>query len=373
MSDKALKNIFLNKFHQENGAKFVPFAGYEMPINYKKGIINEHLHVREKIGIFDVSHMGQILIPANDKNISELETYIPLNLKKIQSNKCHYSFILNKEGGIVDDIMLSKIYINKKENIYIVYNASRKKILNEIFSNICENYSIINNRCLIAIQGPSSYLILKDFLDLSKVINFLDIGIFDYKNENIIVSRSGYTGEDGFEISIKNQFTEKLVENLIESGAKLIGLGARNTLRLEAGLCLYGQDIDIKTSPIEANLKWAISKKRINTGGFPGYKKIKSQLNLGVNRLRVGIKPESKIIAREKTKIFSKDNKNIGEITSGTFGPSLQIPVAMGYVDQTFSKIDTKIFLEVRGKRYSANICSLPFYKKSYVKGEINE
>ena len=145
MSDKALKNIFLNKFHRENGAKFVPFAGYDMPINYKTGIINEHLHVREKIGIFDVSHMGQILIPLNDKNALALETYIPLNIKKIQPNKSHYSFMLNKNGGIIDDIMISKINVNNQENIYIVYNASRKIILNEIFSNICENYSIIDN------------------------------------------------------------------------------------------------------------------------------------------------------------------------------------------------------------------------------------
>ena len=146
MSDKTLNKIFLHEFHLENGAKFVPFAGYEMPINYKKGIINEHLHVREKVGIFDVSHMGQILITANDKNISSLETYIPLNIKKIPSNKCHYSFILNKKGGIIDDIMISKININNKENIYIVYNASRKKVLNEIFNNICDNYSVLNNR-----------------------------------------------------------------------------------------------------------------------------------------------------------------------------------------------------------------------------------
>ena len=175
MSDKTLNKIFLHEFHRENGAKFVPFAGYEMPINYKKGIINEHLHVREKVGIFDVSHMGQILITANDKNISSLETYIPLNIKKIPSNKCHYSFILNKKGGIIDDIMISKININNKENIYIVYNASRKKVLNEIFNNICDNYSVLNNRCLIAIQGPSSHSVLSSYLDLSKLINFLDI------------------------------------------------------------------------------------------------------------------------------------------------------------------------------------------------------
>ena len=192
---------------------------------------------------------------------------------------------------------------------------------------------------------------------------------FNYLGESTYITRSGYTGEDGFEISITNKKVEALVEKLISYGAKLIGLGARDTLRLEAGLCLYGHDMDINKSPVEANLKWAISKNRIHSGGFIGFEKIKSQLEKGVNKIRVGIKPEGKIIAREKTAIFSEDNINIGEITSGTFGPSVQSPVAMGYIENSFSKINTKIFLEVRGKRYPASISNLPFYKKSYVKG----
>jgi len=192
---------------------------------------------------------------------------------------------------------------------------------------------------------------------------------FTYLSENIYITRSGYTGEDGFEISIKDRIVKIFVEKLLKGGAKLIGLGARDTLRLEAGLCLYGHDMDINKSPVEANLKWAISKNRMVTGGFIGHQKIKFQLEKGVDKIRVGIKPEGRIIARENTAIFSEDNKSIGEITSGTFGPSVQSPVAMGYVNNLFSKINTKIFLVVRGKKYTATISSLPFYKKNYVKG----
>jgi aminomethyltransferase len=222
---------------------------------------------------------------------------------------------------------------------------------------------------LVAIQGPEAAKILEAIITGISNLKFMSGNHFIYLNENIYVTRSGYTGEDGFEISIKNRIVEKFVEELLNGGGKLIGLGARDTLRLEAGLCLYGNDMDINKSPVEANLKWALSKNRIDTGGFIGFKKIKSQIEKGVEKVRVGIKPEGKIIAREKTVIFSEDNKNIGEITSGTFGPSVQAPVAMGYIRNAFSKIDTKVFLEVRGKKYPAIISNLPFYKKNHVKG----
>ena len=192
---------------------------------------------------------------------------------------------------------------------------------------------------------------------------------FQYENQKIFVTRSGYTGEDGFEISVNNDLAEKFTKELINKGAKLIGLGARDTLRLEAGLCLYGHELNIKKTPIESNLKWAISKERISNGGFIGSKIILEQLKNGIKQIRVGIKPEGKIIARQKTKIFNNSESIIGEVTSGTFGPSVNGPVAMGYVDNKFSKKDTKVFLEIRGKKYPANICGLPFYKKSYVKG----
>ena len=242
------------------------------------------------------------------------------------------------------------------------------KLLSKLLAN---KYEMILSEelSLIAIQGPKAVQILEKIINGISNLEFMNGGKFTYFNENVYVTRSGYTGEDGFEISIKNKNAELFVENLINEGANLIGLGARDTLRLEAGLCLYGHDMDIDKSPVEANLKWAISKNRIIEGGFIGFEKIKSQIEKGVNKVRVGIKPEGKIIAREKTSIFSKDNKNIGKITSGTFGPSVKAPVAMGYVENSFSGIDTKVFLEVRGKKYPASICNLPFYKKSYVKG----
>ena len=375
MSDKALKNIFLNEFHLENGAKFVPFAGYEMPINYKKGIINEHLHVREKAGIFDVSHMGQILIPANDKNISSLETYIPLNINNIPSNKCHYSFMLNKKGGIVDDIMMSKININNQENIYIVYNASRKKILNEIFSNICENYSILKNSCLIAIQGPSSYSVLNSFLDLSKIVNFLDINIIEFDNTEIYISRSGYTGEDGFEISIPNKAAENVTKTLLKNkSVELVGLGARDSLRLEAGLCLYGQDIDTKTSPVAAGLKWAMHKSRLSKGqkegSFPGANTILSEIKNGSEYKLAGFVPLGKAPIRTDTQLFDNGTScvPIGRITSGLFSPTQKHPIALGYIKSEFSHLGHRVNAQVRGKLLEVEVTSLPFVKKNFKK-----
>jgi aminomethyltransferase len=191
---------------------------------------------------------------------------------------------------------------------------------------------------------------------------------FSYNGKDIYITRSGYTGEDGFEISIPNELVENFAKKLITQGVKPIGLGARDTLRLEAGLCLYGHDINETTSPIEANLKWAISKRRREEGGFVGYNKIKSDINGNLSRLRVGVKPKGKIIVREGVKIFSKDGKEIGSITSGTFGPSVNGPIAMGYVKVDFSKPGTRVLLEVRRKKYNANVSELPFYKKSYVR-----
>ena len=224
-------------------------------------------------------------------------------------------------------------------------------------------------RSLVAIQGPKSVRILDDIINSVENLNFMSGDWFTYKEQKVYVTRSGYTGEDGFEISIENQLAENFTKELLEKGAKLIGLGARDTLRLEAGLCLYGHELDINKTPIEANLKWAISKQRIENGDFIGSDIIKNQINEGVKQTRVGIMPEGRIIAREKTKIFNEADLLIGEITSGTFGPSVNGPVAMGYIEKEFSKKDTKVFLEVRGKKHPANICGLPFYKKSYVKG----
>ena len=358
----------LYNLHQKHGAKFVPFAGYQMPIQYSTGIIEEHKSTRENAGIFDVSHMGQLFIKGDDTLAKNLEKIFPAELSNAKLNQSKYSFLMNEEAGIYDDLIITKV----EGGFNIVLNAACKNADFELLSKLLENkYEMVLSEelSLIAIQGPKAVQILEKIINGVSDLKFMNGNTFNYLKENIYITRSGYTGEDGFEISIKNDNAEVFVQKLIDEGASLIGLGARDTLRLEAGLCLYGHDMDINISPVEANLKWAISKNRIVEGGFIGFEKIKSQIEKGVSKIRVGIKPEGRIIAREKTSIFSEDDKNIGEITSGTFGPSVQTPVAMGYVENSFSKIDTKVFLEVRGKKYMAIISNLPFYKKSYVKG----
>jgi len=363
-----IKKTSLNKLHQENKAKFVEFAGYQMPIQYSKGIVEEHKFTRSHSGIFDVSHMGQLFIYGDDELTEDLEKIFPLNLKNLETNSSKYSFLMNNEAGIYDDLIITKI----DTGFLIILNAACKdndfKIISKLLNNRYE-MNLDENRSLIAIQGPRSVNILDAILNGVNKLSFMSGNWFIYKEQKLFVTRSGYTGEDGFEISIPNDLAEDFTKKLIENGAQLIGLGARDTLRLEAGLCLYGHELGEDITPIEANLAWAISKERMENGGFIGSDKIINQLNDGAKQIRVGIKPEGRLIAREKTKIFNTDELIIGEVTSGTFGPSVSGPVAMGYVKKEFSKKDTKVFLEVRGKKHPANICGLPFYKKSYVKG----
>ena len=363
-----IKKTSLNKLHQTYQAKFVEFAGYEMPIQYKEGIIEEHKFTRKQSGIFDVSHMGQLFIYGKEDLTQDLEKIFPLDLKKLKLNHSKYSFLMNDDAGIHDDLIITKI----EDGFLIILNAACKENDFKILSRLLNNkYKMVldEKRSLIAIQGPKSAEILNQIINDTINLSFMTGGWFKYENQKIFVTRSGYTGEDGFEISVNNDLAEKFTKELINKGAKLIGLGARDTLRLEAGLCLYGHELNIKKTPIESNLKWAISRERISNGGFIGSKIISEQLTNGIKQIRVGIKPEGKVIAREKTKIFNDTESLIGEVTSGTFGPSVNGPVAMGYVDNQFSKKDTKVFLEIRGKKYPANICGLPFYKKSYVKG----
>ena len=363
-----VKKTALYNLHKNHNAKFVEFAGYEMPIQYDQGIIEEHKFTRIASGVFDVSHMGQLFIYGDQNLTLELEKIFPLNLKNLNINHSKYSFLLNNEAGIHDDLIITKL----EDGFLIILNAACKdndyKILRSLIDKKYK-MNLENNRALVAIQGPKSVSFLNIIIDGVEKLNFMSGNWFSYNQNKVYVTRSGYTGEDGFEVSLINEDTEKFVKELIEKGSKLIGLGARDTLRLEAGLCLYGHELDINKTPVEANLKWALSKERVKNGGFLGSEMIKKQINNGVEKTRVGIKPEGRIIAREKTKIFNTEDNLIGEITSGTFGPSVNGPVAMGYIDDQFAKKDTKVLLEVRGKKYPANISGLPFYKKSYVKG----
>ena len=365
-----IKKTPLYNLHIQHGAKMVEFAGYQMPIQYKSGIIQEHKFTRENAGIFDVSHMGQLFITGSHQLTDDLEKIFPVNLKNLKINRSKYSFLMNEQGGIYDDLIITKL----KDGYLIILNAACKKQDFEIIKKKLDDKYELNldeSLSLIAIQGPKAKDVLGKVVSNITNLKFMNGGEFEYDNSNIYITRSGYTGEDGFEISLENKKVEKFVDQLIHYGAKLIGLGARDTLRLEAGLCLYGNDLDEKTSPIEANLKWAIPTSRVDSD-YPGSNIIKKQIDDGVKTLRVGIKPETRVIARGNTKIFDQNDKEIGKVTSGTFGPSVECSIAMGYVENNYSPTNTKIFLEVRGKKVPANVCDLPFYKKNYVKGEKN-
>ena len=361
------KKTALYDYHKSLGAKFVPFAGYEMPVQYSYGIVEEHKLTRSNAGLFDVSHMGQLSIEGNEDLAAELEKIIPTDLKTIKLNQSKYSFLTNENGGIYDDLIVTKV----ERGFNIILNAAHKDNDYKIIKNALGGkfkLKLHEDLSLIALQGPKSSKILEKSINGVSSLKFMNGDKFSYNGKDIYITRSGYTGEDGFEISIPNELVENFAKKLITQGVKPIGLGARDTLRLEAGLCLYGHDINETTSPIEANLKWVISKRRREEGGFVGYNKIKSDINGNLSRLRVGVKPKGKIIVREGVKIFSKDGKEIGSITSGTFGPSVNGPIAMGYVKVDFSKPGTRVLLEVRGKNYNANVSELPFYKKSYVR-----
>jgi aminomethyltransferase len=310
--------------------------------------------------------MGQLFIYGAEDLTIDLEKIFPVDLKILKINQSKYSFLMNDKGGIYDDLIITKI----RDGYQIILNAACKNDdLKIIKKKLNDKYQLElkENLSLIALQGPGAKDVLGKVIPEINNLKFMHGENFTFNDLSIYITRSGYTGEDGFEISIPNEIAENFTKVLLDNGSKLIGLGARDTLRMEAGLCLYGNDIDTETTPIEANLKWAISKKRINDQ-YPGSEIIKKQIQSGVKKLRVGIKPESKVIARANTKIFNEKNIEIGKITSGTFGPSVDHPISMGYVDNNYSSLDAKIFLEIRGKKVSANICKLPFYKKNYVK-----
>ena len=357
----------LYNLHKNLGAKFVPFAGYEMPIQYSEGIVKEHISTRTYAGFFDVSHMGQFFLEGDHTLSKALEKIIPADLSSLKLNQSKYSFLLNDKGGIIDDLIITRT----DKGFCIILNAACKKNdvkqISKYLSSGHKNF-LNSDLSLIAVQGPKSVQILEKIIPGVANLKFMNGNNFKFNDVSVYITRSGYTGEDGFEVSIPNDKVENLIKLLVSNKVKPVGLGARDTLRLEAGLCLYGHDLSEEINPIEANLKWAIAKKRREEGGFNGWEKIKDTLDNGCSRIRVGISPEGRVIAREGAKIFSTEDNEIGKITSGTFGPSVNAPVAMGYIDSKYSGIGNKIKIEVRGKKYDAKISVLPFYKKSYVK-----
>ena len=365
-----LKKLYLEEFHINNYAKFNPFAGYNMPISYSNsGIINEHLHTRQNAGLFDVSHMLQISIEIKDSTIKKLEKIIPLDLSNMPYGKSNYSFLLNINGGIIDDIIISKIK-NNKEFFYIVLNSSRRKEDLNYINSVINDELIFERKdsSLLAFQGPKSRNILKKIFPEIQNLKFMNIISTKYNNYDVLISCSGYTGEDGFELSIDNKIVNKILNSIMQNEhVKMCGLGSRDTLRLEAGLCLYGNELSENINPVEANLMWSIPNIRKQKKDFLGANKL-LDLNNSFSEIRIGLKSTSKAIPRSNLDIFNNQNELIGKITSGSYSPTLQEPIAMGYVKKEFSKINTKVFFKLRNKMENAIVCKLPFISNRYYK-----
>lgn len=372
----ALKRTPLYELHVSLGGKMVPFAGYDMPVQYPAGVLKEHLHTRSKAGLFDVSHMGQLrLLPKSGKcedAARALERLVPQDIVAIAPGRQRYAQFTNAEGGILDDLMVA----NFGDHLFLVVNAACKA---EDEAHLRANLSgdcIIEplaDRALLALQGPKAEAVLAKFCAEAPAMTFMDAGPHEVAGIKCFVSRSGYTGEDGFEISVPSGDATHLAKLLLDDPDVLpIGLGARDSLRLEAGLCLYGHDIDTATTPVEAALEWSVQKSRrsggMRAGGFPGAEKILAHFDGGAPRRRVGLRAEGRAPVREGAPLFANETggEPIGQVTSGGFGPSLNAPVAMGYVPTASSALGTKLFAEVRGQRLPVAVAAMPFVKNTY-------
>lgn len=367
MGDDLNKTPFYD-MHLKNGAKMVPFAGYDMPVQYPLGVMKEHQHTRAKAGLFDVSHMGQVILRGPDYQTAAraLEALIPMDVQGLTEGRQRYGFFTNDEGGILDDLMFS----NRGDHIYMVINAACKTTdIAHLRAHLEPEIHVkeITGRALLALQGPMAEAVLAEHYPPIVDMTFMDVDTIPIAGAECWVSRSGYTGEDGFEISIPHAAAETVAAALAEhADVEWIGLGARDSLRLEAGLCLYGHDIDTGTTPIEAGLTWAIQKSRrangSTAGGFPGDRIILAQLAQGTARKRVGLSPQTRAPMREGVALYATEDSStqIGNVTSGGFGPTIGTPVAMGYVATQMSATGTVLFGEVRGKRLPIKVSTLP-------------
>ena len=366
---QSLRKTPLNALHREFGAKLTEFAGYEMPVQYRLGILGEHQHTRKKAGLFDVSHMGQVILSSQSyqKTALALEKVLPMDVLGLEIGRQRYGFLTTDEGGILDDLMFS----NRADHIFVVLNAACKDSDIKYLRSLLEpNISIkeIESRALIALQGPASEAVLGKYHPQIKNMKFMDVETLTIDGAECWISRSGYTGEDGFEISIPAEAAEPITRSILSNqNVEFIGLGARDSLRLEAGLCLYGHDIDQATTPVEASLTWAIQKARRSNGsrasGFIGSEIILKQLAGGTNKKRVGLLPQTRAPMREGVEIFATETSKeaIGKITSGGYGPTVGYPIAMGYINSEYANSEDDLFGELRGKRVPVKVSNLPF------------
>ncbi len=362
-----LKRTVLYDLHRSLGAKMVPFAGYEMPVQYANGILAEHLHTRQAASLFDVSHMGQAILEGDAA--AALETLVPADLAGLATGRMRYTQFTNENGGILDDLMVA----NMGAGLFIVVNASRKEA---DFAHIKEALAerivmwTLEDRALVALQGPTAADALSALAPAAAEMKFMGFAEMEVGDVACYVSRSGYTGEDGYEISIPADSAVALVEKILAlPGVVPGGLGARDTLRLEAGLCLYGSDIDEQTTPVEADLLWSIAKRRREEGGFPGAPIIQRQIADGPGRKRVGIRLDGRAPARAHAEIQNVHGSVVGEVTSGGFGPTIDGPIAMGYVESNCAQPGTEVNLVVRGKLLPGKIIEMPFVAHRYFKG----
>ncbi len=371
-----LRRTVFYDLHRELGAKIVPFAGYEMPVQYPAGILTEHLHTRKAAGLFDVSHMGQIRIVAQDyaKVASALEALCPGDFLGLKPGRQRYSFFTAADGGILDDLMVTRMTDRDHgDHLFMVVNAGCKESdlahLKRHLGGDCHILPL-EDRALLALQGPAAARVMARFAPESAAMAFMSAKELSIAGVPCLATRSGYTGEDGFEISIPADRAVIVAQALLaEEEVRPVGLGARDSLRLEAGLCLYGNDITTAINPVEAGLTWAIGKRRREQGGFPGAHLIQRQLMEGPKNLRVGLALESRAPARAHSVIANNQGERIGEVTSGGFSPTLDRPIAMGYVPTSMAEVGTKVQLMVRASSLPAKIVAMPFVAHRYFRG----
>lgn len=374
MSTEQLLKTPLHALHIELGARMVPFAGYDMPVQYPLGVMKEHQHTREQAGLFDVSHMGQIRLIGADA-AKALEALVPVDIIDLPVGMQRYAMFTNEQGGILDDLMVANL---GNDELFLVVNAACKDQdlahLRKHLGEHCQIQPLFEERALLALQGPAAVNVLQRLAPDVAKMTFMQFAPVTLLGADCYVSRSGYTGEDGFEISVPADRAEELARRLLaEPEVQAIGLGARDSLRLEAGLCLYGHDMNDTTTPIEASLLWAISKARradgTRAGGFPGAETLFAQQQKGVARKRVGLLPQERTPVREGAEIVDADGTVIGTVCSGGFGPTLGAPLAMGYLDSAFTPVDSEVWAIVRGKRVPMKVSKMPFVPQRYYRG----
>jgi len=373
-TDTPLLKTPLHALHVELGARMVPFAGYSMPVQYPAGLMAEHQHTRTSAGLFDVSHMGQLRL-VGPQAAAALESLIPVDVIDLPVGKQRYGLLLNDEGGIIDDLM----FFNRGDDIFVIVNGACKVgDIAHIQQHIGERCEVIPmpDMALLALQGPQAVTALARLAPGVEKLVFMTGGRFAVAGCDCFLTRSGYTGEDGFEISVPAAQAETLARALLaQPEVKPVGLGARNSLRLEAGLCLYGNDLDTRTTPVEASLNWAIQKVRrsggARAGGFPGAAKVLGQLDepTRLRRKRIGLVALERVPVREHTELQTPDGRRIGEVTSGLLGPTINKPVAMAYVEPAFAALGTRLNAMVRGKAVPMEVAAMPFVPTRYFRG----